>query len=1441
MVNVTNGGILDVEGVTTINALGSDITLNVSANDFASTVNLNTNNTTGDGGTVTITSSADMFGINTVNINTSASGTGGSVAIDTTSITLGTVDASGATGGDISVDLSGDGSSLSLSGALSGNTFTASGDNNSNTFTTNSGATWAGVGAFAIDGNGSTDTFNLAANIGGTYEGGAGVDTFNINAGDITLSVIGDGGDDSITGFSTDNTWATSANEAGTVTNTAGGIITFSDVEVLNGSDGVDTFNLSHNFNTVTGGAGDDQFNIDDSLDTLTLAIEGGANDAGGDTFTLATAGIDKNWVIDGAASGNLNGRITFIEIENIQGAEGSAPAADDSFEITDTFAGNIDARGGNDRIVYNDPQVVPVSLGTALGGITGVEIVQADGDGDGDGDQYTLDLDASVETNWEISDLGGLVAGVDGINDGEITGGSDSIIFIDFGNLTGSDQNDIFTVDVSGSVTGVLTGIDGGLGNNTIVGRDTATTWNVNGATNTLADTATYVANFSNIQNLIGGDLTDTFVLANTVSGFTIDGSVNDMGETNSLQVTSNDDISGNDSVAWTVDDTNGGSVAGIVNDFSDIQDLIGGDGDDSFSIALTGVINSITGGNSVLGVDSITGPNTATELDWSITGDQTGSLSDAAMTTTFVTGFSEIENLVGSNSSVDQFLFSTSASNLAVDGGSGGFTDTADFSGVSADITVQVGGVDNGISNIELVAGNADTNEATLTLVSTSDADWSLQSISGHDGVNDGEITTLGLEFANFNNITGGDGADTFVVANDGSLTGILNGGGGANILQGRDDATASNVWTIGGVAGTLSRDDGVTTTAYVAGFEQTQTLIGAASNDDQFNFFVTTPFVNAITAGEGLGTTDTVSFAGAAGNVAITAGAGGFDEIERYVGNQDGLASPASNTSSLTVSSTLGQQVDWDIHAFDPGFDGINDGVVTNVSASESFEFVNFNELIGDAGDDTFNFRFDAGDSGLQGNGVIGLLNGGADGQDVVFGRNVDTDWNITGDGAGSFDYDDGTSTQRTTNFTEIEIVRGGSAQDEFFMTGLTFFPAITLDGGDHAVGAEDAVTLPDVNDVELTIGVAAIGGLGIENIESVIAVGVNNALRASEGNSNPIEWRFDGSNSGSIDVDGSVTQFSGFTNFIGATDQVDNFTIADGGSATQLNGSISDITLNDAITDTLTVSNSTNTTNWTISGDESGTVSDEALSTLVGSFSGIEELIGGTGADNFTVSAPANININGQLGIEVDSVQVADGTNTWLLTSSSEGVLNTNTSFQGIEVLVGGTGDDTFDFNFDGTFGTSVDGGDGFNTVDLADVTDSSFSASTTINGVANTDRVIGNGTGTVNGASLTWRIWSIDGNDALADGVNDGSISQAGTSDSVVFINYANLVGQSDVLDEFTIEDGAQFNGAIDGATGGGADFLTVQTANRQWVLDDAHRRSRNREYRQYRF
>jgi hypothetical protein len=231
-------------------------------------------------------------------------------------------------------------------------------------------------------------------------------------------------------------------------------------------------------------------------------------------------------------------------------------------------------------------------------------------------------------------------LTGPDTVNTWRITGLgagtlNSTITFSGFQNLIGGSAADTFILSNGAGVTGT---IDGGGGNNTLVGPNTATTWNITG-TNAGTVSSGASTSFVNIQNLTGGSGADTFIVSD---GAGVSGIIDGGGGSNTL-----------DYSAYTTAVT-----VNLQTNVVNMQTLIGGSG-----------------------ANTLVGPNTDTI--WNITSQNAGTLSGGISFTAF-------QNLIG-GSGADTFIFSDGVGvDGTIDGGGG--TNTLDYSAYTTSVIVDL-----------------------------------------------------------------------------------------------------------------------------------------------------------------------------------------------------------------------------------------------------------------------------------------------------------------------------------------------------------------------------------------------------------------------------------------------------------------------------------------------------------------------------------------------------------------------------------------------------------------------------------------------------------------------------------------------------------------------------------------------------------------------------
>ncbi|WP_196137586.1 hypothetical protein [Aliikangiella sp. G2MR2-5] len=1351
----------------------------------------------------------------------------------------------------VSVDLA----TLNTIEAIIGNGTDSSivGDNNDNSWniTGSDSGNVAGI-TFAdfnnLTGGTGNDSFvfGVGGSLSGNLTGGDGSDTIDYSAlASVSVDIntlneiedlVGNGSDSTLLGGDTDNTWNITGSNAGDI---AG--LTFSGFNNLTGGAGNDSFVFGANGSLsgiIDGGTGGTN-SIDYSVVTGTVVaylsnilnisslIGNGAN------ATLVGINSDATWNLSGANAGDVAG-VSFTGFNNLTGGTGN-----DSFVFGagGSLSGNLTGGDGTDTIDYSALTSVSVNL-TSLNTIEAII---------GNGADSTIVGDNNNNT-WNITDT----------DDGNVAG----IDFTDFNNLTGGTGNDTFVFGTSGSLSGNLTGgdgtdtidysaltsvlvdittlssIEGLIGNgtdSTLVGDNGNNTWNINGAN----DGNVAGIDFTDFNNLTGGTGNDTFVfgaggsLSGSISGGDGSDTINysalssvvvDLTSLNEIESVigngSDSTLLGSDSdSSWNITASNAGNVAGVT--FTDFNNLTGGAGNDSFVFgangSLSGIIDGGTGGtnsidysvvtgtvvaylSNILNISSLIG-NGANATLVGINSDATWNLSGANAGDVAGVSFTGFNNLTGGTGN-DSFVFGAGGSlsgNLT--GGDG--TDTIDYSALTS-VSVNL----TSLNTIEAIIGNG----ADSTIVGDNNNNtWNITD------TDDGNVA--GIDFTDFNNLTGGTGNDTFVFGTSGSLSGNLTGGDGTDTIDYSaltsvlvDITTLSSIEGLigNGTDSTLVGDNGNNTwninganDGNVAGIDFTDfnNLTGGTGNDT-FVFGAGGSLSGSISGGDG---SDTINYSALS---SVVVDLTSLNEIESVIGNG-------------SDSTLLGSDSDssWNITAS-------NAGNVAGVT------FTDFNNLTGGAGNDSFVFGASGSLSGSIDGGsgtdsidysalssvwvdvtsltqIESILGNGVD--STLYGGNANNSWSITGSNIGDVG---GIAFDGFNNLT------GGTGNDTFIfeingdlsgnLTGGNGYDTI-----DYSALASVSVDLTTLNEIEALVG---------NDIDSTII-----------GDNNNNTWNVNGLNQGSV----SGIDFTGFNNLSGGTGN-DTFVFSASGSLSGnlLGGAGSDTidysalssvmvditTLNsiesligNAIDSTLFGGNGNNT--WSITGNDSGNVAGI-------SFTDFNNLTGGTGNDTFVFSLNSSLSGNLFGGDGTDTINysnlnnvlvdittlnsieavIGNGTNSTLFGGSSDNTWNINgansgsvagITFTDFNNLTGGTGSDTFIFGINGNLTGILTGGNGtgIDTIDYSALTTVSVDL-TTLNQI---EALVGNGTDSTLIGDNSDSIWNITGTDS-------GDVA------GVSFTDFNNLTGGSG-SDTFIYDVNGSLSGSLTGGNGSGTDTI----------------------------
>ncbi len=1314
----------------------------------------------------------------------------------------------------------------------------------------------------SLTGHDASNTFTLsAANAGDVADGvGTYVTTFTaiqtLN-GSSTVSNT-----DTLIAFDNDNTWLIDSTGGGSITdtNTTSTLIAFTEIENLTGGSTDDHFDftLGGSIGDIDGNGGSNSLTGHNASNdfTLTSANSGNVAENGGsiyvtsftdiqilhgssnvsNTDTLIAFDNDNTWVIDSAGGGTITDTntastlIAFTEMENITGSTGT-----DIFNLTTgSLNGLLDGGAGisTDIVNITNSAVNTVAVITTDTGydltITNIEDVTGNGG-------VTSELIANNQLNeWTITGGTGQLNGMDFQGFRSLVGGSDEDDFIG----SAADFNDANWIS-----------IDAGAGNDYVDVSQSAV-----GST---LDLSIFTLNTSiaSIEGLLGA------------SGLILKGT--------------------NFDTTWMITGTNSGTLQYIDSGsgavdwlFKNFTNLTGGTGIDTFNLttgSLTGLLDGGTG--SVTDVVNIT--NAAIET---VAISSTDTASDLTVT--------NIESINSHDGTASELVAMNQGNLWTIDGVDSGNLNGTDFSGfkiltgsaaidtfdLTADFTGTLNGLgDNDVFNVNTIIvssialnGGGDTGDR-IFIGLASNVDWRITGTDAGDLSFDGG-NTYPMVFSGIKNLTGGSGTDTFDFM--AGITGVVTGAAGAdtfqisadglnllNLVGGPDSDTVadltntSNSWNI-----TNTNEGNLNSNGSTSGviFYEVENLTGSGDANDDFTIVNAGSISGEVRGGTGTGTDQVINAhtAGTAwtitGNHAVTISATDFTGIENLVGSNSqidtfnlqavnaGLVIDGGTNTTDEIVNQLSGTMNWTISGPNP-----NSGSVSGNAFSD------IENLTGsDNADDNFT---------LTDNGSIsGTVSGGAGtGTDnVINTRTATTAWNITGANM---------VTVASTDFTGIEGLVGSDSQIDTFnlqavngglvidggtdttdeivnqlisttswtingpnpnsgsVSGNTFSDIENLTGSDNA---DDNFTLADNGSISGTVR----GGVG---------TGTDQVINAR---TSTTDWAITGANAVTV----SNTDFSGIEELTGSDTQTDTFRIQAVNGSLNLHGGSNS---GDEIINELTAS-----TNWTINGADSGSVStnnfdnienltgadnvvDNFIVTNSGSISGTID--GGTGIDTldleskttdvtvklgqtFIASAINTFNIENFEFVKgpdteqntVNSTIIgADLNQLWIIDDLYGGavgsVLLTNdvipiggaegiSIFSGFKKVVGGTADDTFR-GVNGGYIPDMDGGDE-NTGDMIDLSLQDY-VSITIGsdnpGSTNTTGIEGyrgNNTNSFLIASNDDNLWTISGE-------NDGTV-EYGTgpnAESFAFTDF-NILRGGNLDDTFIVQSGGSVQG-----------------------------------------
>ncbi|HTT07207.1 MAG TPA: hypothetical protein VMH34_00210, partial [Gammaproteobacteria bacterium] len=849
------------------------------------------------------------------------------------------------------------------------------------------------------------------------------------------------------------------------------------------------------------------------------------------DINTITADNFTNTWTITGANKGTLTnadgtdlgggvlqGTLSggFRNIDSLTGGTG-----DDTFVFQNNGSlnrpgggGGIDGGGAatQDTIdisaISGKANTVDLTAGT-ISGVNGSSVTVLGGTFTnvtnfvGDNANDTLAVDSGTNT-FTIS----------GSNSGDVGG---TVTFTGFPNLTGGSGNDTFAFTGAGSVDG---DVEGEGGSNTL-------DYSGYGSTITVTLTgpgSTSNANFAGTASGIGGSFDDISVLVGTNTGDTLIGDDNDS--------------------TWTIN----GSDAGTVTDgtstmkYSQIANLTGGSGDDSFVFTAAGSVSGTIDGGSQSTVDSVDYSALAT-----VTVDLAGGLSgainieqliggDSAGTTNFtlidgnnwsitshnsgtVDGiiFTNWGNLTGTTGN-DTFAFGPSGDlSGKIDGAAG--TDSLDYSGYGSAVTVTL------TNN-----GTTDGYQGTATAI-TGGFD-NIDDLVGSGNAGDKLIGAGGAETFT---LTGTDAGNVFNGTNTLTFSQIANldGGGGGDTLQGDDVA---NTWKISGAdTGSVTELSGT--------FKNFANLTGG-SDDDSFQF--TGGNVTGAIDG-GTGGTDTLDYSGN-GGVAVTVTLAGPGSFHGFTGTASSVGTTFDDIDNLVGSSKNDTLIGtnnndtWSITGADKGdVNGFTFSSIENLTGgtgNDTFQFFAGGTITGNVdgggGTDTADYSNDPSARTVSITSVLNMEDFiGNNSNQTLLGSNTTNTWTIDNSNSGTFF--DGTNTSTFSGFPNLTggtandtfnvinfgsvtgVLNGGTGTNNLDLTGVTYFPFVYL--GTPGIGSD----------------VAAVNMTTITGPGNAVLFGanINNTWNVNNGSGNVT----DGDGVGTVN-------FSGFNNLVGGN-QIDTF--------------------------------------------------------------------------------------------------------------------------------------------------------------------------------------------------------------------------------------------------------------------------------------------------------
>jgi len=1086
----------------------------------------------------------------------------------------------------------------------------------------------------------------------------------------------------------------------------------------LNYTDGTGTFggyatgDKLINIQDLTGSSGNDTFVASNAVNNF---------DGGAGSNTVSYAASNAGVTIDLAAGGGNGGYATgdsYIRIQNVIGSAG-----DDLF-IASSDANRFDGQGGNNTVSYlkaNDSIGVFVDLVNNAGsngfaaGDTYANIQNVIGSTNDD--TFVASSVTNVFDGLQGSDTVSYVYSTAGVTVNLVTGvgangyaASDTYANIE--NIIGSSFDDLFVA--SADANSVEGGVSTAASHNRVSYASSTTGVTVDlSRTDGVGTSGGYAAGdkLSNIQDLTGSAFDDTFVASAAANNF--DGGTSTSSSHNRVSYI-------NSTVAETVDLFNGsgsGGVGSLANGdtYTNVQDVTGGAGDDSFIASLAA--NKFDGSGGTHNLVSYVNSTVSETVDLFL-GTGSGGVGSLANGDTYT----NIQDVKG-GSADDIFVASAAANKF--DGG-GGTHNRVSYANSAVAVTVDlVAGTGTGgladldtYTNIQDVTGGGGDD----TFVASAAANKFDGGGGTHNRVNyatSAAAVTVNLfngtgaggladldTYTNIQDATGGLADDIFVAS--AAANKFDGGGGNHNLVSYANSAVSETVDLFNssgsGGAGSLANGDTYT---------NIQDVTGGSADDS----FVASAAANKFDGGGG--THNRVNYANSTVSETVdlflgtgSGGAGSLANGDTYTNVQDVtggsaddsfVASAAANkfdggggVHNLVsyANSTVSETVDL--------FLGTGSGGAGSLANGDTY--ANIQDVTGGSANDSFVAsaaanKFDGGGGthnrvsyanstvaekvdlflGVGTGGAGSLANGDtyANIQDVTGGSGDDT---FVGNAANN-NFDGGAST--ATSHNRVDYSNSAATVTVNLVTGL----------GTGGLAAGDTYTrIQDVTGGAADdLFVASTDGNKFDGGAST-ATSHNRVSYASSTSAETVNL-FSGAGSGTYAANDTYTNIQDVTGGTGddiffASAAANNF---DGGTSTAASHNRADYS-NSAVAETVDLFN--------------GVGSGGAGSLAAGdTYVNIQDATGGSGDDTFVASAAAN-RFDGGTGSDTVSYAVANdgnGVTVNLNTGAGTGGFAANDVYVSIENVIGTQYDDTFVGN---ASANTFNGGVGSDTVSYA---------------------------------------------------------------------------------------------------------------------------------------